>query len=273
MSFFMDLELARKLEAAEGSVSKSFVEARNAMTKGAAASLDRDGVMAIFDGAGSPLTQTFGLGMQARVTPALLDEVESFFASRGAVAMHEVCPLAGVETLGLLVTRGYAPVEVSNVLVQGLDEMPVPPSVPLRARPIDRTLEAASFIDAWVAAWTAGVAGEEPSFAHLLRDLATMSLGNRLMTSFVVEEKDAVIATGSMGVVGEIALLAGAGTIPSARGRGAQAALLSGRLAVARERGCRVAMMTAEAGSGSQRNAERRGFRVAYTRMKWAKKS
>jgi hypothetical protein len=35
------------------------------------------------------------------------------------------------------------------------------------------------------------------------------------------------------------------------------------------ERGCDVAMMVAEAGSVSQRNAERQGFRVAYTRTKW----
>jgi hypothetical protein len=28
-------------------------------------------------------------------------------------------------------------------------------------------------------------------------------------------------------------------------------------------------MMVAEAGSDSQRNAERQGFRVAYTRLKW----
>jgi hypothetical protein len=28
-------------------------------------------------------------------------------------------------------------------------------------------------------------------------------------------------------------------------------------------------MMVAEAGSNSQRNAERKGFRVAYTRIKW----
>jgi hypothetical protein len=28
-------------------------------------------------------------------------------------------------------------------------------------------------------------------------------------------------------------------------------------------------MMCAEPGSSSQRNAERQGFRIAYTRMKW----
>jgi hypothetical protein len=30
-----------------------------------------------------------------------------------------------------------------------------------------------------------------------------------------------------------------------------------------------IGMMVAEAGSESQRNAERKGFRIAYTRMKW----
>jgi hypothetical protein len=35
------------------------------------------------------------------------------------------------------------------------------------------------------------------------------------------------------------------------------------------EHGCDLAMMAAEAGSNSQRNAERKGFRIAYTRTKW----
>jgi hypothetical protein len=45
--------------------------------------------------------------------------------------------------------------------------------------------------------------------------------------------------------------------------------LLAARLAEARQRGCEIAMMVTEPGSTSQRNAERRGFRVAYTRTKW----
>jgi hypothetical protein len=35
------------------------------------------------------------------------------------------------------------------------------------------------------------------------------------------------------------------------------------------EQGCELAMMVTEAGSQSQRNAERKGFRIAYTRTKW----
>ena len=34
--------------------------------------------------------------------------------------------------------------------------------------------------------------------------------------------------------------------------------------------GCDLATMGAEPGSASQRNAERSGFRIAYTRTKWS---
>jgi hypothetical protein len=35
------------------------------------------------------------------------------------------------------------------------------------------------------------------------------------------------------------------------------------------EHRCELAMMVAVPGSDSQRNAERKGFRIAYTRTKW----
>jgi GNAT superfamily N-acetyltransferase len=49
------------------------------------------------------------------------------------------------------------------------------------------------------------------------------------------------------------------------RRHGVHMALLQARLAAARELGCDLAFLLAEPGSGSQRNAERVGFRVAYT--------
>jgi hypothetical protein len=47
-----------------------------------------------------------------------------------------------------------------------------------------------------------------------------------------------------------------------------QTALLSARLAWAREQGCDLAVSIAQPGSISHRNIERFGFRVAYTRTK-----
>ena len=86
---------------------------------------------------------------------------------------------------------------------------------------------------------------------------------------FFAELDGAPVATGSFAVHDDVALLAGASTVPSARNRGAQRALLAARLAEAKRRGCELAMMAAAPGSTSQRNAERNGFRVAYSRTKW----
>ena len=66
-----------------------------------------------------------------------------------------------------------------------------------------------------------------------------------------------------------VAFLAGASTIPEGRRHGAQLALLHQRLRDGADAGCDIAMMGALPGSASQRNAERHGFRIAYTRVKW----
>jgi len=81
------------------------------------------------------------------------------------------------------------------------------------------------------------------------------------------------IAAAALAIHDGVALLAGASTDPAFRGRGAQAALLSERLRHATAAGCDLAMMGALPGSASQRNAERQGFQIAYTRIKWQQRS
>jgi hypothetical protein len=76
-------------------------------------------------------------------------------------------------------------------------------------------------------------------------------------------------ATGSLNIVDGVALLAGACPVPEGRKQGAQLALLEERLRTAAELGFDLAMMGAMPGSASQWNAERHGFRIAYTRIKW----
>ena len=260
---FMDLVLSRRLERAEGHVGASFVPARIAVTGTAAEHREIGGVVAIFDGADSPLTQSFGLGLEGPVTPALLDELEAFFRDRGAVVMHEVSPLAGVETFALLAARGYVPDELSTVLVMPLaGRARLDPPLPVRA--IDPARDAAVFIATSVAGWS-----DDPAVIPFIRSLTEVNVANGAMTHFLVEREGQAIASGSLGLAGDVALFAGASTVASARGQGAQASFLAARLDEAQRRGCAVAMMTANVGSTSQRNAERRGFRVAYTRTKW----
>lgn len=261
----MDLELSRRLERTEGTVGAAYpAVTQRVMPQIGATWHDFDGTYAIFDGVDSPLTQTFGLGLFAESTPAGLAQIEGFFEQRGAAVMHEVSPLAGVETSGLLVDRGYRPIELSTVLVRSIEAgAELLTSSDLRVRivePRDRGV----WVDTSVAGWS-----EDPAIADVIRAIGDVTSANEAMVSFLVERDGTPIATAALGIHAGVALLAGASTIPSARGRGAQAALLAARLAEARRRGCTIAMMVTAPGSTSQRNAERRGFRVAYTRTKW----
>jgi GNAT superfamily N-acetyltransferase len=260
----MDIELSRRLERTEGRIGTTYSGPRNSVTPVGACTRDFGGAMAVFDGPESPLSQTFGLGLFRGVDDELLAGIEAFFGERGCATNHEVSPHAGVETFARLVKRGYQPVELSNVLVQPIPEI-APPATALRIRVIDPAADGPAWIDTSVAGW----ASESAEIAGFIREIATVNVKNLAMTHYVVEDGGAPIATGSMGVVDGVALLAGAATIPAARGRGAQALLLATRLRDARARGCDVAMIVASVGSQSQRNAERNGFRVAYTRTKW----
>ncbi len=88
--------------------------------------------------------------------------------------------------------------------------------------------------------------------------------------SFLVALHGQPIAAGALAIHNRVALLAGASTVPEWRGCGAQRLLLKTGLAYAARAGCDLAMVCAEPGSASQRKAERQGFRVAYTRTKFA---
>ncbi|HWO19104.1 MAG TPA: GNAT family N-acetyltransferase [Kofleriaceae bacterium] len=267
MALFMDQGLAQRLERAEGAVGAGFVEVRRRIAPQLGAEWrDFGGTYAMFDGAGSPMTQTFGLGMFGPATPEQLDEIERFFGERGAATDHEVSPLAGVETFARLVDRGYQPLELSTVLARLLDgPLDVRPAAGLHARACG---EDERERERWVAASVAGWA-ELPELAGEMEAIARAASQNPLMVNFLVEDAGEVIATGALAIYEGVALLAGASTIPAKRGLGAQGLLLAARLDEARRRGCELAMMVAAPGSTSQRNAERRGFHIAYTRTKW----
>jgi len=263
---FADIELALRLERTESRSNVEFVEARaRAFPERGATWIEVAGANAMFDGVGSPLTQTFGLGLFQPTTAADLEALEEFFRSRRAEVFHEVCPLADPTVFALFNERGYQPIEFSNVLYR-----PISPDLRLQAHINERvkvrvirknevTLWAQTALEGW---------SESPEVADFLRDLGQV-IAHSDSSSFLAELDGQPVAAGSLTIADDVALLAGASTIPKARRQGAQLALLEGRLRYAAAQGCSVAMMAAMPGSGSQRNAERHGFRIAYTRTKW----
>ena len=86
---------------------------------------------------------------------------------------------------------------------------------------------------------------------------------------FLAEHDGKPGAAGVLCIHDGVALFGGSATVPELRRRGLQAALLHMRMCYAFDQGCDLAMMVAQPGSDSQRNAERKGFRIAYTRTKW----
>jgi GNAT superfamily N-acetyltransferase len=268
-SFYLlaDLTLARRLEQAEGRSNADFVEARARVSPEVGATwIEVAGVFAMFDGVQSPCTQTFGLGIHEPVTSGDLDRLEAFFRERGAPVFHEVSPLADPSALARLNERGYQPIEFTSVMFRPIGRgVPLPAS---RNEAIVVRLAEAREHELWAQTATEGWS-EFTEFADLMLDLSRVSAARTSGLSFLAELEGRPIATGALTIHNGVALLAGASTIPEARNQGAQAALLQSRLRHAAEHGCDLAMMCAAPGSASQRNAERQGFRIAYTRIKW----
>jgi len=267
---FSDLSLSRRLERAEGRGNADFVEARAKLFPESGAEwIEVAGAYAMFDGVGSPITQTFGLGVFDPVTQADMERLEEFFQKRGAHVHHEVSPMADPALLALLNERGYQPIELTSVMYRPIwrgVRLASPLNEKVRARLAREGEE-----ELWAKTAARGWSGET-GFSDLLTGLFYISAKRSVNLSFVAEVDEQAIATGSLLIHEGVALLAGASTIPEGRKQGAQLSLLEIRLRHAAEKGCDIAMMGAAPGSASQRNAERQGFRIAYTRIKWGLK-
>ena len=264
---FSDLVLARRLERAEGQSNVDFIEARaRALPESRAQWIEVGGAYGLFDGATSPLTQSFGLGLFDAISAVEMQRLEDFFEQRGAPICHEVSPLADTSLLTLLNERGYQPIEFTSILCR-----PITPETDLiasrnerlRVRPVNE-----DEYDLWAETAARGWS-ELPAMADYVLMSSQIGAQRKHSVSFIAELSGRPIATGAMSMSGGVALLAGASTIPEGRKQGAQLALLETRLRHAAAEGCDLAMMAAPPGSAAQHNAERQGFRLAYTRIKW----
>ena len=263
----VDVALAARLERTEATANSRFIEARRRISPDSnAAWIEVAGTYAMFDGPDSPCTQTFGLGINGNPTAVDLRTIESFFFERGAAVHHEVAPLIAPELIVRLNDRGYHPIEFTSVMYRRIGPnvpMPMPRNPILRVNVASQN-QAELWAQTSASGWC-----EHPDMMQLILDLAQNFVVTEGATAMFAELDGRPVATGVVAIAGGIALLAGASTIPDARKQGAQSALLAQRLQFAVDQGCDIAMMCALPGSPSQRNAQRNGFHIAYTRTKW----
>jgi len=265
---FSDRSLSQKLERTEARANADFVDTRARLDPGYGASwIEVGGAYAMFDGVESPLTQTFGLGIFEDATAEHLDILEAFFKERGAAVFHEVSPMADPSLLELLGQRGYRPVELTSVMCRDLEaDQPVSgrQNPDISARVIsegEEELWARTSADAWLT--------EDAGLADFMFNFGTVSAQCSGALPYLAERDGKPIATGMLFIYDDVCILAGASTIPAERNQGAQNELLRRRLNFAASQGCRLAVMGASPGSQSQMNAQKNGFQIAYTRIKW----
>lgn len=263
-----DRDLARRLERTEGLACAAIVQSRAQLQPQSKSCWhDFGGSCAMFDGAGSPMTQAFGFGLYDDPLGHELDAIEAFFHGHSTQAVLEISPLAGMATIAALQQRQYRIVEMSSLLwrpsaggVQAAPQMDA--ALRVRSIGVDET-------ETWAKIAASGWGSGSAEVARFIHDLSRALVPAERMVSFLAEIDGQPVASASLFLGDGIALLAGASTIPAARNRGAQTALLAARLDYAARHHCPLAMMATEPGSASQRNAERQQFRIAYTRLKW----
>ncbi len=269
---FSDRNLSQKLERTEARSNVDFVKARAEMFPSSGAEwMEAAGAYAMFDGIESPCTQTFGLGIFDEVTNHDLEKIEAFFKEHNAPILHEVSPLADASLVALLNERGYQPLEYTSVMFRQMTGE-INLGVPLNPKIVTRIVETGEE-KLWAQTSANGWATEMEGLAEFMFEFGQIGARCAGGFPFLAEIENAPVATGMLFVHDDVALLAGASTVPEGRRQGAQLALLDARLRYAVERGCTIATMGALPGSQSQRNAEKNGFRIAYTRTKWRLKS
>jgi hypothetical protein len=256
----MGLELARRLEAAEAFHGVACAQAHQRLHPELGATvLEVAGGSAIFVGVESPLTHAVGLGMRGEVRADEIDRMEDFYRARGAAVSVELCPLAGASLVELLDERGYRVTEFNNVLVRTLAGAEIAPAgTPVHPANADEE-------QLWARTVGRGFLEKDELTADEM-DVGSAIWhmpGSRCYLAF---SGGRAAAAAAMAMHGGLATLFADGTIMGFRGAGLQGALVRERLRVAVEEGCDLAAASTIPGSVSQRNYERNGFQVAYTK-------
>ena len=267
---FVDKALARRFESGEEmpQVEYARVFQKTRPEIGAAVEEICGGHM-VFAGLGSPIGRATGAGLDRPFTPEDLDRVEHFYAAHKAPCQVDLCPMHGPEVFELFKDRGYAVAELNNVLYRKLDARekfpPAPAGCEVRRSPTQEAhvtgaiVESAFFPD-----------GAPEAFRGLITPLYQMKRALAFVAT--IDGKPVACGTGLVIPEYKVFALCGAGTLADFRGRGLQTALLRARMAAAVEAGCEYAVVVTQGGTTSQRNAERLGFRVAYSKVTVIKK-
>lgn len=220
------------------------------------------GGVAVYAGPGSPYNRAVGIGLHGPVTVPEFERMEAFFADRDVKLEVSLCPLADPSLLEHLAGAGYHVEMFMHTWVRELDpaeDFHLPRGVVVCPTSYDEAT-------LWArVAFKGGLDSEEAEPGRAATIAAYPYMAHT--TCYLAWIDGEAAGAGALSVDRGLAEMFGASTRPGFRNRGVQAALLAGRLAEAQRLGCDLAVAHTEPGSASQRNVERAGFRLAYTKV------
>jgi hypothetical protein len=187
-------------------------------------------------------------------------EIAAFYRDRGLRAWLELAPCARFERLAAALAE-------SGAEQVGFHSMLCGPATASTAGPdveIERAPEPELFADVLLR-------GHGVPAGVRVRDRASVARWKELEGwSLYLARVDGEPAGAALLVVDDdLGYLANASTLPDFRNRGAQSALIAARIGDATTAGCELVSSQTEFGSASQRNLERAGLSVAYTKAVW----
>jgi hypothetical protein len=260
----VDHALLNRVENAMAAERSAFADGMAALRPGSGAGwLPVAGGRAIFTGTGFFTNRAMAMGLRGPVNPHDVECVEAFYAERGVPSEIEIASMVHRSLIQMLNQRGYWLGRFRNIYAQVLHSRDaISAGVDARSTGMEVHAVDASTAAAWSTTLLDGFAYTQDA------DRERVEVWNRMVycrpgvTALVALIDGEPVGAASVMLLGSTAVLGGAATLPAFRCRGVQRALIAARLAVAVHAGADLAVITADPGSSSGRNAERSGFQL-----------
>ncbi len=197
------------------------------------------------------------LGMDCNVSGDDIEMLTSFYREREAPARVVVSDLSDPTFVGRLENRGYRAVQAQHALAGELGTM---------QGALDPRVRVATDLEAWGSAAEEIQNSSDPTIARVTGELLGSGEG---VVPFELVVDDRLAAVCAMGMVGDTGTLFFGHTLPWARNRGLQTALIRHRVRLLQEAGARYVRATIVPDTSSERNAQRAGMQIVYNRTVW----